>query len=61
MPVYEGDTLALITDGRSCLFGEWQPDPLYDVLEREWTLEQRLELPHWPGRRDSLMVWHRCR
>jgi hypothetical protein len=54
--VYKGTTLALITDGR---FMTDQPDPLYDALERYWILHQRVELPHWPGRRDSLMIWRR--
>jgi hypothetical protein len=35
------------------------PDPLYGLLEREWDLSQQLELPHWPGRHDSLMIWRR--
>jgi hypothetical protein len=56
--IFRGATLALITDGR--FMGEDdERDPLYDSLEREWALDQRLELPHWPHRRDSLMIWRR--
>lgn len=53
---YHGTTIALITDGRF-LAKEDHADPLYDVLESEWKLEERVQLPHWPGRHDSLMIW----
>jgi len=58
LPVYGGLTLALTFDGRFCP-GEDLPDPLYDGLERDWIRERKLDLPHWPGRYDQLMVWRR--
>jgi choline dehydrogenase-like flavoprotein len=56
--IYRGATIALMTDGRFLGEGD-HPDPLYDVLESEWTLDQCVELPHWPYRQDSLMIWRR--
>lgn len=53
---YCGTKIALITDGRF-LGLEDHADPLYDVLESEWILDERVQLPHWPGRHDSLMTW----
>jgi hypothetical protein len=58
LPMYDGLSLALITDGRFCP-GEDVPDPLYDRLERDWICERELDLPHWPGRYDRLMIWRR--
>ena len=55
LPVYEGRTLALITDDPL----DTGHDPLYGSLERDWSLSQRLDLPHWPARHDSLMIWRR--
>ncbi len=57
LPAYIGQTLALITDGP--IDPELGPDPLYSVLKRDWSLSQQLELPHWPARNDSLMIWRR--
>ena len=56
--IYRGTTIALITDGRFLGEGDHR-DPLYDALESEWTLDQRVELPNWPYRQDSLMIWRR--
>jgi len=49
--------LALITNGRVA-FGE---DPMYDRLERSWTLGggDNIPIPTWPYRCDRLMIWRR--
>lgn len=48
--------IALVTDGPNQMGAE---DPLYARLNRSWTLAETINLPRWPGRFDSLMLW--CR
>lgn len=49
-------TVALVTDGRN---GRVDQDPLYARLDSSWTLAETIDLPRWPGRFDSLMLWVR--
>ena len=58
LPVYRGSTLALITEGPHDPYW-FGPDTLYDQLSKAWELAEKLDLPHWPQRSDSLMIWRR--
>jgi len=57
LQAYQGDALALITDGP--VNGERSADPLYGALEADWELAKQVELPRWPMRFNSLMIWQR--
>ncbi|GAA4734996.1 hypothetical protein GCM10023263_92100 [Phytohabitans rumicis] len=55
LDVYPPATLVLITDGRVSVGA----DPLYDRLASGWEQDMAMDIPRWPGRYDSLMIWHR--
>jgi len=55
-------TLALVTDGKNSIAeAGGLIDPLYDRLERSWTLNEddNIAIPRWPCRFDRLMIWRR--
>lgn len=54
---YGGEKLALVTDGPVKVGS----DPLYHLLESDWTLDQSVAIPRFPYRFDSLMIWTRNR
>jgi hypothetical protein len=49
--------IALVTDGRSTWGDE---DLMYDALETEWRLVERVDIPRWPARHDFLAVYARA-
>jgi len=53
---FEGDRLVYIGDPRAS--GD---EGFHDELQREWTLRLTVDLPHWPGIRDSVFLYERRR
>lgn len=66
-PLYGGDyaiEVARRTQSALIYIGEPiggcnSPDEFFDILERDWTLHQQVNIPQWMGLHDQLQVWKR--
>lgn len=56
LALYRGDTVIEIGEGPG---GNTGTDAFHARLREEWRLVRELELPRWPGARDSLRIWSR--
>jgi hypothetical protein len=54
--VYGGSTLIYIGEGPG---GHTADDAFFARLAREWSEEERVALPRWPGTHDSLWIYQR--
>lgn len=64
---YVGEVLLLVGEWRDSTLGRVNPwgqsfsEDFVGIVERDFVMEQRLQLPCWPVALDTLMVWRRRR